>query len=585
MSEGICAGIEYGDLEFRVAYADEERVLSLPLLAEASGPSVIFDPMANISSLGVGFPTIMQSLASGIPFMLGERKETAESVIQQRLTSIRQTLFEVTGRPVDETVLAVATAFTGRKREALLECVKTAGFPKASLIDTCTAAAVGHQGYGDEPSTVLVYRLSYGDCDYSLVRLARRRCWVVGSGFVPGVSGERLDALTMEAIVLALRKERIFLGLKQFSSRQWHGLRKIAETARGLLAQQPEAVVTLTSDLTGLESAIDLRFSAARFSAAVRPMVEKTIDSVHTLLEDKGLELANVDHFLLLGDDAIMAPVFDILAQGFRGRPKPANPDVVARGAVLYACQFAERTIEPGPLREEPAVGTPAVSAAPTQAAPPATRAISEEAGNFVEIVEPKSTVIARPQLSEARAPEPPEALSLATVRQLVQEGRHEEAKSVLDAIDREVDALRRELRKNAPTGPQLLIQQARRMLADRQYLEAIAVTHKAYEQAQDDPAVFAGMMKIHADVGLAMDKPEEYETAVQILGCAHSHDQTDRTIHQALSQRHFLHALAMKRLNNLSKALDVAQLALSFDPKHREANELLEKLMGLHND
>jgi tetratricopeptide (TPR) repeat protein len=88
-------------------------------------------------------------------------------------------------------------------------------------------------------------------------------------------------------------------------------------------------------------------------------------------------------------------------------------------------------------------------------------------------------------------------------------------------------------------------------------------------------------MMRIHAECGLAMDRVEEYADALHILRCAHGHDQTNREIHRALAQRHYLQAVAMRRLNNYALANEALQAALSFDPKHAEANELRKELSG----
>jgi tetratricopeptide (TPR) repeat protein len=86
-------------------------------------------------------------------------------------------------------------------------------------------------------------------------------------------------------------------------------------------------------------------------------------------------------------------------------------------------------------------------------------------------------------------------------------------------------------------------------------------------------------MMKIHTDAGLGLSAPEQYEDAIRILTCAYSHDQTDRTVHKAMSERHYLHATAMFKLSNFDRALEAAQKALEFDPKHVQANELLAEL------
>jgi hypothetical protein len=138
---------------------------------------------------------------------------------------------------------------------------------------------------------------------------------------------------------------------------------------------------------------------------------------------------------------------------------------------------------------------------------------------------------------------------------------------------------LRQTVPKERLTGPRLRLQEAQAMISTGHFSQAEHLAHEAYRDAPDDPVVFAEMMKVHADLGLALDRPEEYPDAVRILSCAHSHDQTDRNIHRALGERHYQHAVAMHGLNDTARALTALHLALSFDPKHAGANRLLQEL------
>jgi hypothetical protein len=106
-----------------------------------------------------------------------------------------------------------------------------------------------------------------------------------------------------------------------------------------------------------------------------------------------------------------------------------------------------------------------------------------------------------------------------------------------------------------------------------------VGLAHTAYGEAPRDPEVFAGMMRVHVEAGQALDRPEDYETSVRFLLCAYRHDQTDRAVHKALAERHLRHAVALRRLNNLSGALKAAETALEYDPNHAEARSLHREL------
>src|SRR5947209_6813408 len=137
-------GIDLGGMEPTAMYLGDGQARDLPVPQEARGPSVLFDPYGNVTSLGVGFPSLLQFLGS------------------------------------------------------------------VALLDRCTAAALGQRFPRDEAKTVLVVDLAYGDCEVAVLRLARDRCRTLASAVLPGVSGEVLDAILMEAMVLGLRGRKIY---------------------------------------------------------------------------------------------------------------------------------------------------------------------------------------------------------------------------------------------------------------------------------------------------------------------------------------------------------------------------------------
>jgi hypothetical protein len=179
-----------------------------------------------------------------------------------------------------------------------------------------------------------------------------------------------------------------------------------------------------------------------------------------------------------------------------------------------------------------------------------------------------------------ARSSVEPQDMSVGLARKLAQEGKRTEAAHVINVIIQEINEFVGALQQEESlTVPRTLIQQALAMINTGRFAEAVATSHRAYDMAPADFDVFSKMMKIHVDASLGLDRPEEYDTAITILKCAHGHDQTDRLVHKALAERHYMHAVAMRNLNNVSSALSIGNIALSFDPKHDGANRLMEEL------
>jgi tetratricopeptide (TPR) repeat protein len=581
-AEGPCVGIEYGELDIRVALVRDGVPGVLPIDFGSREPKVMFDPARKTSSLGVGFASILQSVGTGSSFAASGTRDTAEGYVERHLKRVQQRVVEVCGAAPGRVTIAVPTSLVQNRRQALIECAARAGLGAVTLLDRSLAVALAMRKDKDSSGTFVVFDLGYGDCEYALTRVARGRCWSVGSAVVPRISGERLTAAIMEDIILALRKRQVFLGLKHFTGTHWMEFRRIAEKVQLEFRRNAQVQVTLKSHLTGAGGAVSLQTDVAGYAEYVRSLLAGGVDDIAMLLEQNGLESKNLDSVLLVGDVATESPVRDIVLETYPSLALLTRDDAVAIGALANACEAAGRTLDLtalGPL-------TATFAARPLGRQAPRAQP-AEDNGNvragaqFSRVLHVDSALKAKAVSSERTDAPAAGADRIDTARKLVEQGRGEQAQALLDTLTAEIAVLTEQLRLQVPTHAQQLVDEAQALLEDQRYAEAVALSHDAYASAPAAAGIFAAMMRIHAECGLAMDRVEEYADALHILRCAHGHDQTNREIHRALAQRHYLQAVAMRRLNNYALANEALQAALSFDPKHAEANELRKELSG----
>ncbi|HEV7377636.1 MAG TPA: Hsp70 family protein [Pyrinomonadaceae bacterium] len=596
MTEKIYVGIEFGDVQLRIAYMVNSETLDLPLPLEVSGPQILFEQNAESSSIGVGFPAVWQKLGTPVSFThialkmgpeLGASKveqsiESAESMITQTLATIKQNILKVTDKPIGGAVIAVPGMMRQNSRKALLDCARDAGFDEVSLIDRCTAAALGyHSNYTDKSTTAVVCDLGYGNCEYALLRLAGERCRVMSSGTVPEVSGEALDALVIEATVLALRRKKIYLGLKHFTPFQWLEFKHIVATARNTMAEKQEAFITLIPELTGLDKAIKFRYESEPFKIKLAPLINKMVDGVHGILEQNALELADIDTILLVGNSARTSPIYDMLYEAFEQKANRTEPNLIVNGAAWHASQLAKNSGEHAEAEPDRQIGQFKESLGETTHALPLVEDDLEAQAGFAMLVDVEDDSYEQNQLRPSPALVITADVSLEIAGKFIEQGRREEASLLLDIMSQRVEALRAKLQQEEKRDvPRMLIQQALSLVASGyDLLRAVELTHRAYQQAPDDPEVFEGMLKAHVQAGLHLGSPEDYEKSIKILLCALSHDQTDRSIRQTLAERYYQHAVAMRKLNDSSKAFEIVDKALAFDAKHFGLNQLHKEL------
>lgn len=575
MTSGVLVGVDYGAFGMRAAYALRERPVLLPPDRDDRAPTVLFDSARNISSLGVGFPSVFYQIGSRTPFAYAAQTYTPEALVQSSLQRIRERVTRQAGAAPAATVIAVPTGLSQLRRQALVACAEQAGFDNVSLIDRSIAVALGARSDRDQSGTFVVVSLDYGDGEYSLARLARGRCWIVGSGIEARFSGERLDALIMEDIVLAMRDRQVFLGLRGFTPEQWHSFRILSERIKRRLSRGRSSALTMDPELTDTHGVVKLKVDVDQYALAVKRSLGELIENIGALLDQHQLENTDVDAVLLTGDAATSYPVANVIWEAWPGKVALLDEEVIAIGAVVAAAENAGVNLEPsarsGFTSSADLRGLDVAAVSPS--------ADADRSSQFTEVVSLEEA-LTRPPMPTLDRPKV-QADRLAEIRSLADEGRTEEAIQLLEVLSDEIAALRNELRSRAPISrAQQLIRQGQAMVVNGAFFEAVQLSHQAYAEAPHDARVFAGMMKIHADAGLGMNKPEQYEQAIQILTCAHGHDQTDRTIRQAMAERLFVHASAMHRLHNSERALEAVKRALTYDHKHAGANELATELL-----
>jgi molecular chaperone HscA len=247
-------------------------------------------------------------------FILKELKTRAEHILKT---------------PVNKAVITVPAYFNDAQRQATRDAGKLAGLDVLRIINEPTAASLSY-GIGlnkEEDATVAVYDLGGGTFDISILSIADGIFNVLSTHGNTNLGGDDMD----RAVVDFWAKELKLSEKDLEDSNTAQQLRLKAEEAKKYLTNKEN----FETEFKGQK----LRLSKDQFNEILKPIVDTTLESCQSALDDAGLTISDVDTILLVGGSTRVPFVKETLANFFK---KPVNdsvnPDeVVALGAAIQA--------------------------------------------------------------------------------------------------------------------------------------------------------------------------------------------------------------------------------------------------------
>jgi molecular chaperone HscA len=200
------------------------------------------------------------------------------------------------------------------------------------LFNEPTAAALAYGLDKGVEGIYAIYDLGGGTFDFSLLRLEREVFQVLATGGDVALGGDDIDFLVAERFLAERATE---LGGGDVDTQRVKLALTVARLAKECLSAQDEWRGVLDLDDRPSRHALDV----ATLEQMIRPLVERTLGICRTVLEDAGIDPADVRGVVLVGGSTRVPLVQRMVGELF-GRPPLAdiNPEeVVALGAALQA--------------------------------------------------------------------------------------------------------------------------------------------------------------------------------------------------------------------------------------------------------
>src|SRR4051812_17763577 len=244
------------------------------------------------------------------------------------------------GEPVTDAVITVPAYFSDARRQATKEAGEIAGLNVSRIVNEPTAAALAYGLDKGDDQTILVFDLGGGTFDVSLLEIGEGVVEVKATSGDNHLGGDDWDQRVVEWMVKKFKDNNgVDLAQDKIAMQR---LQEAAEKAKIELSASSETTIHLPYITHGESGPLHFeeKLTRAEFQKMTSDLLDRTKAPFQSVLKDGGVDIAKIDHVVLVGGSTRMPAVTEVVKQLLGGKEpnKGVNPDeVVAVGAALQA--------------------------------------------------------------------------------------------------------------------------------------------------------------------------------------------------------------------------------------------------------
>lgn len=351
MKEAPIVGIDLGTTNSEIAILDGGRphvVLEngqaiLPSIVglDDGGRLLIGEPARNQWTLAPErtIRSVKRQMGEDVKLTMGDQEFSPQEVSAMILRALKERVEAHLGRAVSKAVITVPAYFNDAQRHATREAGELAGLDVVRIINEPTAASLAYEANQNEPHKILVYDLGGGTFDVSVIQIEKRVVEVLASHGDTHLGGDDFDHLLMDHVAGAFEHEHGVDLREDLRARAclWRAI----ERAKIQLSTEPYTRIDeeFIIEKDGKPLHLSMEIERADYESLIRPLIERTTETVQTTLDNAGLQADEIDRIVLAGG-ATRTPMIARELRERTGREPhlEVDPDLcVVLGAAIQA--------------------------------------------------------------------------------------------------------------------------------------------------------------------------------------------------------------------------------------------------------
>ena len=278
---------------------------------------------------------------------IGDNQYTPQEVSAIILRALKQRAEKYLGHEVKKAVITVPAFFSDAQRQATRDAGEIAGLEVVRIINEPTSASLAYETKHHQEEKILVYDLGGGTFDVSVVSIHAGLVEVLSSHGNNHLGGDDFDEKLYLYIFDYLKNEFSKEEIEKLNDDQrFHArLLRAAEKAKQELSDRPYASIEeeYLTERDGKPYHLSLEISRHLYEEMMHPLIEETLEAIHTALQGANLNPSQINQFLLGGGSTRTPYISNLIQERLNITPRQElEPDLcVAMGAAIQAGMIA----------------------------------------------------------------------------------------------------------------------------------------------------------------------------------------------------------------------------------------------------